>query len=79
SSYDPYEQLKKKESVEKIWNCLSKLPLILKESLFLKFIENLSLSQISARTGIPKSTAALKVQEGLLLLNRCFNGVENET
>lgn len=71
---DPGEEVVKKESLHKIRDCLMKLPLLLRELLFLKVVENLSLSQLARQTCTPRSTAALKVQEGLILLNRCFHG-----
>ena len=76
-SPDPGEEAEKKESLHRIRDCLMKLPLLLRELLFLKVVENLSLSQLARRTGTPRSTAALKVQEGLILLNRCFHGRSN--
>jgi RNA polymerase sigma-70 factor (ECF subfamily) len=71
---DPGEEVAKKESLQRIRDCLIKLPLLLRELLFLRVVENLSLSQLAQRSGTPKSTTALKVQEGLILLNRCFHG-----
>jgi len=43
-------------------------------ALYLKIVENYSLAELERLTGVPVSTAALRVQEGLVLLNRCFHG-----
>ncbi len=73
-SVDPSERVIKKEALQRIRDCLVKLPLMLRELVFLRVVENLSFSHLADRTGAPKSTVALKVQEGLILLNRCFHG-----
>ncbi|MCW8133832.1 MAG: RNA polymerase sigma factor [Planctomycetota bacterium] len=73
----PADQAERREDLERMRNALAGLPLDLKEPLYLKVVEHLSFSQISERTGVPKSTVALRVQEGLVLLNRRFHEVSH--
>jgi DNA-directed RNA polymerase specialized sigma24 family protein len=41
---------------------------------FLKMVEGLSYREVGERTGVPRSTVALRVQEGLVSLSNCFHG-----
>ena len=71
---DPAQQADRRESMARMTLCLSQLPQDLREMVYLKFAEELSLSDIAQRVGMPRSTVALRVQQGLVLLNRYFHG-----
>jgi RNA polymerase sigma-70 factor (ECF subfamily) len=71
---DPAGQAELSEAARRIEACLDQVPLEAREMLYLKVAEDLSLSEIAERTGTPKSTVALRLQEGLILLNRLFRG-----
>lgn len=73
----PADHAERREDIERMRTALAGLPLELKEPLYLNVVERLSFSQISERIGVPKSTIALRVQEGLVLLNRRFHGVSH--
>jgi len=45
---------------------------------YLKFAEELSLSEIAERLHVPRSTVALRVQQGMAMLNREFHGGGHE-
>jgi RNA polymerase sigma factor (sigma-70 family) len=71
---DPAEQAVRHEALRRIQSCLRKMALPWRELLYLKVVENLSVREIAERTKAPKSTVALRVSEGLVLLSRCFHG-----
>lgn len=73
----PAEQAERREDAERIRSALNGMPLDLKEPLYLKVVEQLSFSQIAERIGVPKSTVAVRVQEGLVLLNKRFHEVKH--
>ncbi len=74
---NPAQQLERVEALHRVQKALTKLPLELREPLYLKVVEQLSFREISARTGQPKSTVALRVQDGLVQLNRFYHGAAN--
>ncbi len=71
---DPSEEAGKNEAVLRMDACLKELPMELREMVCMKVIDGLSLREIAERTGVAKSTVAVKIQEGLVLLNRSFHG-----
>jgi len=71
---NPSDAVGERESLEKIGVCLGRLEPGLREMLYLKVVEGLSLREIEERTGVPKSTVACRVAEALVLLNRSFHG-----
>lgn len=71
---DPSHDADRRESLDRIRDCLGKLPLKLREPLYLHVVEGLSLRQIAEQTDVGKSTIASRVQRGLVDLNRCFQG-----
>lgn len=71
---DPASSLEKRESLARIQNCLDALEPDLRELVFLKIVEQLSYRDIEQQTGVPRSTAALRVQDGLARLSGCFHG-----
>lgn len=70
----PADQAELSEAARRLEACLSQVPLEAREMLYLKVVEDLSLGEISGRTGVAKSTVALRVQDGLATLNRLFHG-----
>lgn len=77
-SGDPASIFERNESLARIGRCLEKLSQELREVVYLKFVEELSLSEISEHTGMPRSTVALRVQEGLVRLSSEFHGAAND-
>jgi RNA polymerase sigma-70 factor (ECF subfamily) len=71
---DPADRAAQAEAARRMEVCLQMVPLDAREMLYLKAVEGLSLREIAERTGTPKSTVALRLQEGLVLLNRLFRG-----
>jgi RNA polymerase sigma-70 factor (ECF subfamily) len=71
---DPAELADQKEAAGKIQRCLDQLDADVRELVYLKIVEDLSYREIAEQTGVPRSTAALRVQEGLVVLARCFQG-----
>ncbi len=71
---DPALDAGRQDDVDRMSSCLARLPEEQREMVYLKFAENLSLSQIAESTGVARSTVALRIQEGLALLNRHFHG-----
>jgi len=68
----PAEAAGQGEAVRRIEACMNRLPLELREALYLKVAGDLSVRQIAEQTGTPKSTVAIRIREGLILLNRLF-------
>ena len=73
----PMEDAIHREDIERMRRARDELPADLRHLLDLKFAHNLSLSHISRRTGIPKSTVGDKLQHALVLLTRLFNDRSN--
>ena len=73
-SSDPADAAINRESIERIRDCLGKLPLDVREPLYLHVVEGFSLRQIAEQIQIGKSTVATRVESGLIQLNRCFHG-----
>jgi RNA polymerase sigma-70 factor (ECF subfamily) len=69
---DPAHAAGENEAVARIGECLSQLPLESREMLYLRVAEGLSVRQIAERLGTPKSTVALRIQQGLVDLNRLY-------
>lgn len=69
---DPAVAADHRESMERIRECLGKLPLELREPLYLHVVDEFSLRQIAEQVQLGKSTVAARVQAGLVELNRCF-------
>jgi len=61
------------DELERLDDCLRRLGLPLRELLHGRIVEELSLSALAERTGIPRSTVALRCREALVLLHRCFH------
>lgn len=76
---DPAETVSLRESSARIRSCLERLPLEYREPLYLKVVEGLSLREIAAELEQGKSTVASRVETGLALLNRCFQGAGHAT
>ncbi|MBI5725477.1 MAG: RNA polymerase sigma factor [Planctomycetes bacterium] len=74
ASDDPAAIFERDESLSRIGRCLERLSEELREMVYLKFVEELSLNEISEWTGMPRSTVALRVQEGLVRLSAEFHG-----
>jgi RNA polymerase sigma-70 factor (ECF subfamily) len=71
---DPAELAGKSEDGDRIRRCLECLATDVRELVYLKVVEDLSYREIGKQTGVPHSTVALRVQEGLVSLSRCFHG-----
>jgi RNA polymerase sigma-70 factor (ECF subfamily) len=71
---DPAEAARQKEDAAKVQLCLDRLDPAVRELVYLKVVEDLSYREIAGQTGVPRSTAALRVQEGLSQLARCLEG-----
>ena len=71
---DPAAQADRRDSMDHMTRCLAHLPAELREMVYLKFAEELSLSEIAERLHVPRSTVALRVQQGMAMLNREFHG-----
>jgi RNA polymerase sigma-70 factor (ECF subfamily) len=71
---NPMEAVARGESLEKIEQCLMKLPIELREILILKVVEETPYSRLARLFGIAKSTASSRVGKALTQLNRCFHG-----
>jgi len=67
----PAESSDRAEALRRIEECMRKLPVLLREMLYLNVAVGLPVREISEQTGIPKSTVALRVREALVLVNRC--------
>jgi RNA polymerase sigma-70 factor, ECF subfamily len=71
---NPAAAAERNDDARRIDACMRRLPDEVRELVYLKFVEDYSLSEIANHTGIPRSTAALRIQEGLVELNRLFHG-----
>ena len=71
---DPAELAGSKEDAARVQACLDRLDAELRELVYLKLVEGLSYRAIAEQTGVPRSTAALRVQEGLARLTSLFHG-----
>jgi RNA polymerase sigma-70 factor, ECF subfamily len=74
NSPDPADLAGRKEDAGKVQQCLDRLDPAVRELVFLKVVEDLSYREIAGQTGVPRSTVALRVQEGLSQLARCLEG-----
>jgi RNA polymerase sigma-70 factor (ECF subfamily) len=72
---DPGEAAGRREAVRRMDAALHRLALEYREPLYLNVVEGLSVREIAARLGVPKSTVASRVREALVLLNRAFQTV----
>jgi len=72
----PLEVARRRESHQRIDECMRKLPRPMREILYLNVVEKLSVREIGTRVGLSKSTVAERVREGLIALNRCFHGAD---
>ncbi len=75
---DPAAQADLRDSMDHMTRCLARLPEDLREMVYLKFAEELSLTEIAERLRVPRSTVALRVQQGMAMLNREFHGGGHE-
>jgi RNA polymerase sigma-70 factor (ECF subfamily) len=71
---DPAELAERNDDAAKIQQCLDRLDASVRELIYLKIVEGLTFRDLEERTGIPRSTAVLRLQEGLADLARCFEG-----
>lgn len=71
---DPATQAERREAADRIGTCLGKLPADLREIVYLKIVEGFSFSELAEALALPRSTVALRAQEGLIFLNRCYHG-----
>jgi RNA polymerase sigma-70 factor (ECF subfamily) len=71
---DPAEAAGQKEAAGKMQHCLDRLDAEVRELVYLKVVENLSYREIAEQTGVPRSTVAVRVQEGLTRLAHWFSG-----
>lgn len=69
----PEAQALRGEAMERIASCLQNLPEDQREMVYLNIVERRSMAELAELTGVPRSTVALRVQEGLVLLSRCFH------
>ena len=69
----PAENSIQAETIRRVEACMRKLPYLLREMLYLNVAAGLPIREISERTGIPKSTVALRVRDALVLVNRCYH------
>ncbi len=71
---DPAAIANDRDAIDHLGKCLARLDEELREIVYLRFAEELSLSEIAERLHAPKSTVALRCQQGLVELNRHFHG-----
>lgn len=69
----PLDVTRRRESHQRIEECMRKMPQPLREILYLNVVEEMPVREIGARVGLAKSTVAARVKEGLLELDRCFH------
>jgi len=69
----PAESAALKEDTGHIQRCLDRLEADTREMIYLKLVEELSYREIAEHTGVPRSTVALRVQEGLARLAKLFH------
>ena len=62
------------DNLGRIESCMRKMPVSLREMLYLNVVTGLSVREIGERLGVSKSTAATRVREALIELNRCYHG-----
>jgi RNA polymerase sigma-70 factor, ECF subfamily len=74
SDPNPATAAERNDDAGRIEACMKRLARDLREMVYLKFVENFSLSQIAEHSGTPRSTVALRIQEGLIELSRLFHG-----
>jgi RNA polymerase sigma-70 factor (ECF subfamily) len=71
---DPADLAGRKEDAARVQRCLDRLETEVRELVYLKVVEGLSYREIAEQTGVPRSTAVLRVQEGLARLAELFHG-----
>jgi RNA polymerase sigma-70 factor (ECF subfamily) len=74
SDPNPAIVAERNDDAKRIAECMWRLPTDLREMVYLKFVESFSLREIAEHLGTPRSTVALRIQEGLIELNRLFHG-----
>ena len=70
---DPAEAAAQKETSGRIQQCLDRLDADTRELVYLKLVEEMSYREIAEQTCLPRSTVALRVQEGLARLAKLFH------
>jgi RNA polymerase sigma-70 factor (ECF subfamily) len=75
---DPAALADRRDSMDHMTRCLARLPEELREMVYLKFAEELSMSEIAERLHMPRSTVALRVQQGMAMLDREFHGGDHD-
>ena len=70
---DPAEAAENAEARQRIEGCMRQLDPDIRDLVYLKFVEGLSLSDVAEQTHMPRSTVALRVRQGLVQLNRLFH------